>query len=336
VSIGGADKVDNGTPEVEIEELDVRKEAMAAAERIRPHIRETPLEHSPWLSRLSGGEVYLKLENLQITGSFKLRGAANKLLSLSERQRQQGLVTASTGNHGAAVAHLLGKFDWPGIIFVPEQASGAKVEQLRESGVDLRFHGQDGVETERFARQMAAESGRVYVSPYNDPKIVGGQGTVGLELEHQLEDIDSLVVPVGGGGLMAGVAGTLKSSQPDIEIIGCQPKNSCVMYHSIAAGRIVDLESLPTLADGTAGGIEVDTLTLPICSRLVDDWLLVSEEEIAEAIRLVIRKHFLLIEGAAALSVAAFLKTVEWFAGRRVVLVLSGAKLDIEALRSLC
>jgi threonine dehydratase len=314
-------------------ELNIRAETLAAEERIRPHVRETPVERSVWLSGVGSCNAYLKLENHQATGSFKIRGATNKLLSLSEAERQRGVVTASSGNHAGALAHLLHRFGWPGTVFVPEGASGSKIEMLRQLGADLRFHGLDCVETERFAKLNAEQSDRLYVSAYDDPKIFGGQGTIGLELERQIDGIDTVFVPVGGGGLIAGVAGYLKSGHPRIEIVGCQPEASAVMYESVKAGRIVELESLPTIADGTAGGIDEGASTLPICRDLVDRFVLVSEDEIKEAIRLVLLRHHTLVEGAAALSVASFLKTADRYAGKTVVLILSGAKISLETLR---
>jgi threonine dehydratase len=314
-------------------EIDVRDRVLEAESRIRPHVRETPLEHSPILGRHCDCEVYLKLENLQITGSFKVRGAANKLLSLTDDERERGVVTASTGNHGAAVAHMLGALGCPGSIYLPHGASGAKVERLRRIGGGLEFFGDDCVEAEIQARSVAERSGQVFISPYNDPEVVGGQGTVGLEIERQLDRVDSVLVPVGGGGLISGVAGALKGSNPDVEVIGCQPENSAVMYESVKTGRILELESLPTLSDGTAGGIEPEAITFGLCRRLVDDFLLVSEEEIGAAVRSVIEHHHLLVEGAAALPVAALLKQPERFQGHRVVLVVSGGVIGLETLR---
>jgi threonine dehydratase len=309
-------------------------EVLEAEERIRPHIRETPLEHSPFLSRRSRGDVHLKLENLQITGSFKLRGAVNKLLSLGDQDRALGIVTASTGNHGAAVAYTLAHFGCTGTIFVPNDASPAKIDRLRQLGANLEFAGDDCVETELHARRTAEARGMVYLSPYNDPKVIGGQGTVGLELDRQLDSTDAVLVPVGGGGLIAGIAGYLKSAHPDIEIVGCQPENSAVMYESVRAGRIVEMESLPTLSDGTAGGIEPGAITYEMCRDLVDDFILVSEEEIRGAIRTLVESHSLLVEGAAALPVAALERAAARFDGRRVVLILTGAKISLETLRS--
>ena len=322
-----------GQGELTVEQI--RRDSQEAAARIQGYIRETPLEPSAWLSQLAGAEVYLKLENLQTTGSFKLRGAANRLLTLSSEEARAGIVTASTGNHGSAVAYLLRELGWPGTVYVPHTISAAKLGALERLEATLELHGEDGVEAENRARQVAEQSGRFYMSPYNDRQIVAGQGTVGLEIERQLGAVDAVVVPVGGGGLIAGIAGALKSASPEVEILGCQPTNSAVMHHSIQAGRLLELASEPTLADGAAGGIERDAITFPICQEKVDRFILVSEEEIRQAICHILEKHYLLIEGAAALSVAAFLKQIDHFRGKRVVLVLSGAKISLETLRSI-
>ena len=314
--------------------LDVRSEVLEAEDRIRLHIRETPLEPSIWLGQQGSCEVYLKLENLQITSSFKYRGATNKLLSLSDDERRRGVVTASSGNHGSAVAYLMRKFGIKGEIYVPETVSLAKVGTMQLLGVEPVVHGSDGVEAEIEARRSAEERDQVYISPYNDAKIIGGQGTIGLELESQLEGIDAVFCPVGGGGLAAGVVGYLKSTDAQIHFVGCQPINSAVMYESVREGQIVDRASKPTLSDGTAGGIEEGSLTFPVCRDLIDEFLLVPEEEIAAAIRLVLEKHHLLIEGAAALSVAAFLRVAESYRGQKVVLVLSGSRISLNALKS--
>ena len=311
----------------------IRHESQEAEARIEHYIRETPLEPSPWLSQVGDCEVYLKLENLQVTGSFKLRGAANRLLTLSPEEAASGVVTASTGNHGSAVAYLLRTLGWPGTIYVPKTISAAKLAALERLQANLELYGDDGVETEFQARQSAQQSGSYYVSPYNDRLIIAGQGTIALEIERQIDDIDVVVVPVGGGGLISGIAGVLEPAHPEIEIIGCQPTNSAVMHHSIQAGKILDMESQPTLADGAAGGIERDSITFPICQQHVDRFVLVSEEEIRQAICHVLEKHHLLIEGAAALSVAAFLQQIASFQGKRTVLVLSGAKIGLETLR---
>ena len=313
--------------------MDIVKEVLEAEQRIKSLIRETPVEHSLYLSRLAGCEVFLKLENLQITGSFKLRGAANKLLSLSKQEIEKGVVTASSGNHGAAFAYLLGKFGWSGTIYLPEYTSPVKVESLRLLGADIEFYGSDCLETEGYAKAMADKNNRTYVPPYNDPKVIGGQGTVGRELENQVENLNALLVPVGGGGLASGAGGYLKTLNSKIEVIGCLPANSPIMYESVKAGRIVEMESLPTLSDGSAGGIEQGSITFDICQEIIDLFVLVSEDEIKEALKLVLEKHNILIEGSATLPVAALIKEKDRFAGRRIALVLTGSKISLEKLK---
>lgn len=313
--------------------IDIAKEVLEAEKRIGEHIRETPLEYSPFLSKKGDANVYLKLENFQVTGSFKIRGVLNKLLSLSEEEKRKGLVTASSGNHGVAFAYATSFLGLRGIVFLPENASPAKVQDIGQYGVEIRFYGNDVVKTEEFARKFAEKNGMIYVPPYNDPKIIGGQGTIALELERQLENIDVVLAPVGGGGLISGIAGYLKEKTKNIEVIGVQPENSAVMYHSIKEGKIVEMESKPTLADGTAGGIEKDSVTFELCRRYVDDFVLVNENEIAKAIVLILEKHHMLIEGAAALPVAAYLEELERFRGRNIVLVISGCRISLDILR---
>lgn len=315
--------------------LDVAAEVLAAEQRIRGHIRQTPLERSAFLSRLLDADIYLKLETAQITGSFKLRGAMNKMLALSPEEREKGVLTASSGNHGTACAYLMAHFGIPGTIYLPEGVSPTKLEAIRSYGADTELVAGDGIEAEKRARRLAAERGQTYISPYNDPLIIGGQGTIGLELRRQLETIDAILIPVGGGGLIAGVAGYLKSVDPKVEIIGCQPENSRVMYESVRAGEILDLESQPTLSDGTAGGIDADSITFDLCRRLIDDWELLSEPEIADAILLAAERQHLLVEGAGALSIAALRRDPERFSGRTVVLLVSGSKLGFDTLRQL-
>lgn len=319
--------------ELGVERIQIASEVREAERRIRPHVRETPLEPSPHLSQATGAEVFLKLENQQASGSFKLRGAVNKILSLPEADRLRGIVTASSGNHAAACAYALHSFGGPGIIYLPENVSKAKVEALAPYGLELRFVGSDSVEGELEAKRAAAREGRVYVSPYSDPKIIGGQGTVALEIERQLESFDALFVPVGGGGLVAGIAGYLKAVRPDVRIYGCQPERSRVMFESVRAGKILELSSEPTLADGTAGGVDPEAITFPVCRRDVDAWVLSTEDEIARAMRLAIEKHAMLIEGASALALAACLKQGRELQGQRIVIVVTGKKVSVETLK---
>ena len=315
--------------------IDIKNEVLDAEKRIREHICETPVELSPYLRQAGTCRVYLKLENNQITGSFKLRGAVNKFLSLNTEERKGDIITASSGNHAAAFAHVLDKFGGKGIIYFPENAAQAKVQALRLTGVKLKFYGDDCIKSETLARETAARTGQVFVSPYSDLKIIGGQGTIGIELLRQIEKFDVVLVPVGGGGLISGIAGYLKAVDKNIEIIGCQPENSPVMHASIRAGKIIEMESKPTLADGTAGGIDPDAITFDICRKFVDDFILVPEDEIKEAIRFMIDKHQLLIEGAAALSIAAFIKEKQRFANKNVVLIISGKKISLDQLKTI-
>ena len=323
----------------------------AAYARISPYIRETPVEHSPILSQLTGADVWLKLENLQLTGSFKLRGAINKLLSLSQAERDAGVVTASTGNHGAGTAYAVQQLGCKGIVFVPQGASPAKVDNIRQFGAEIRVHGIDSVETEIYARDYASQHDLTFISPYNDLDVMCGQGTIGVELARQVPNLDAVFVAVGGGGLMGGIAAYLKNLKFKIEnekleednfkfsilnspfIVGCQPVNSAVMAESVRAGRMLDLPSLPTISDGTAGGVELDTVTFPYCRDCVDAYALVTEDEIIAAMKLVIERHHTMIEGAAGVAVAALLKQGQTWRGKRVAVVLCGANISLSKLR---
>lgn len=280
-----------------------------AEERIRAHIRRTPLVRSAILSRASGRDVYLKFENLQVTGSFKVRGVLNKLLSLTDDERSRGVITASTGNHGLAVSHAADLLGVPATVVLPETADPAKVDRLRGQGVGIELRGAECAEAESWARTEGERSGALYVAPYNDPDVVAGQGTIGLEVARELGHVDELFASVGGGGLMAGVAGFLVESGAGTRAIGCLPKNSPVMYDSVKAGRIVDSPVLPTLSDSTAGGIEPGAITFELCRRLVSGWVLVEEAEIREAMSLVYEEHDLVIEGAAGVAVAGLRKS---------------------------
>jgi threonine dehydratase len=314
---------------------DVAAEVMKAETRIRPHIRHTFLDYSPTLSELTGAEVYCKLENLQYTGSFKLRGALNKILSLSEEQIDVGVVTASTGNHAAAVAYCLAGLNRSGIIFMPENTPEVKVEAIKRLGGKIRYHGTDNADTEIFARREAGKHGMTYISPYNDPMVIAGQGTIGLELEEDVDSFDALFAAVGGGGLISGIAGFIKSRRPDTAIIGCSPLNSQVMARSVEAGKVLDIPSLPTISEGTTGGLEPGCITFELCRQLVDEFVTVSEEEIKKSLLSFIQNHNLLIEGAAAVPVAALLKVSERFRGQRVVVIICGANISLATLSDL-
>ena len=308
--------------------------AFEAADRIRPYVRATPLDHSLYLSQRTGADVHLKLENLQYTGSFKLRGAMNKLLTLTPEQCLRGVVAASSGNHGAAVAYGCCALGIKGTVFVPEHASPTKLEAMRRYGIEVRQHGDDSLVSELEARRYADEHGLAYLSPYNDLDVVAGQGTIGVEIVEQLPGVEVVFVSVGGGGLIGGIAAVLKAHNPAIHVVGCLPENSSVMAVSVARGAIVDMPSLPTLSDGTAGGIEEGAVTFALCQALVDEYVLVSEAEIAAAMRAIMEGQHLLVEGAAGVAVAALLKTQERWQGKQVAVVLCGGNISLETLRS--
>jgi len=322
--------------------MDARAEVLEAENRIRDYVRETPVEASPVLSRLGAAQVHLKLENYQLTGSFKVRGAMNRLLAMTPAERRSGFVAASSGNHGAAVAYAQKLLDCPGFIVVPEDAAPAKIEAIRALGAEVLVHGSDCVIAERYARRQAAERGMIYLSPYNDPRVVGGQGTIAVELSRQLERIDTVYVSVGGGGLISGMASVLKALDPEVEMVACSPARSAVMIESLRAGKILELASRPTLSDGTAGGVEQGAITFELCQRYVDRHVLVSEREIERAMKLVIEHHHMLVEGAAGVAVAAFLKDSLAQEGDRiadrnqnVVIVLCGANVGFDTLRKI-
>jgi len=312
--------------------VDIVNEVKQADKRIHGHIRKTYLEYSVGYSEKTGAEVFFKLENLQHTGSFKARGALNKILSLSEKERAQGVVTASSGNHGAATAFALSQIDCSGIVFLPENASPTKIDAIRRLGAEIRFHGTDSGKTELAAIEFASKNNRTWVSPYNDATIIGGQGTIGLELVAQHEKLDAVFITVGGGGLISGVSSYLKSMWPDVKMIGVSPENSAVMMKSVEAGEILDIPSLDTLSDGSAGGIEPGTMTFPLACDLVDQWVSVSEDEIATELREFINLHHHMIEGAAAAAIAGFTKTAEQWQGKSVAIVICGANISLEKL----
>jgi len=315
--------------------MEIINEISDAHRRIRPHILRTPVLYSPFLSDLSRGKVFLKMESEQYTGSFKARGSLNKVMWLKENGDHFFPVTASTGNHGLGVARALDLLGMEGRIYLPETAVESKVEAIRNYDVEIEFLGEDPYETELQVRELARENqGWVYISPYNDRQVVAGQGTIGVELLEQMDPPDRLLATVGGGGLISGIASYLKDQVPGIGIVGCQPENSPEMSVSVKAGEYKEVESRPTLSDGSAGGFERDSITFDMCKTLVEDFILVPEEDIREAIRLMIEHQGKLVEGAAAVTVAAFIRQAEQFAGQTVVLVICGGNISLETLKA--
>ena len=306
-----------------------------AYERIRPDIHRTPIEGSDDLGRRTGAKLHFKWENEQITGSFKLRGALNKLRSLTPLERKVGVVSASTGNHGLAISHASRLEGVDLVLFLPETVTEVKRRKIEAMGVNLRFFGDDCVKTEVHARGFAGESGRIYVSPYNDVDIVAGQGTIGVEVFEDLPDVQDIVVPVGGGGLIAGIGAYAKSVNPAIRIVGVEPRTSAFMKASIEAGTLVAFAEKPTYADALAGGIEAGSITFPLCQKYVDEWVLVEEGGIVEAMAAIHEAHGRTVEGAGAVALAGFLSNPARFADRNVVCVVSGGNIDPERFRAI-
>ncbi|HSM58379.1 MAG TPA: hydroxyectoine utilization dehydratase EutB [Candidatus Sulfomarinibacteraceae bacterium] len=304
-----------------------------ARKRISALVRETPLVSSQTLGERSDAEIVLKLETVQETGTFKVRGAANKILSLSPEQRARGVVTASTGNHGRAVSHVARQVGIPAVVCISERVPQNKVQALRRTGAEVVIEGQGQDEAAERALALAQERGLTMVHPFDDPLVIAGQGTIGLELLEALPDVDSVLVPLSGGGLISGIAVALKAASPTIRVVGVSMERSPVMYHSLQAGQPVQMAEEETLADSLLGGIGLDNRhTFRIVNELVDDVLLVSEEEIAGAMAFLLREQSLVVEGAGAVGVAALLSGKLSVTGERVAVIISGGNVALSRL----
>ncbi|PAU93087.1 serine/threonine dehydratase [Aliifodinibius salipaludis] len=315
--------------------MELLNEIEQAHKRIRDDVFQTPLLYSNWLSDYCSGDVYLKLESEQITGSFKARGSLNKLKWIKEQNIKGLPVTASTGNHGLGFARACDLLGIKGKVFLPHNAVSFKVESIRAFDVEIEFHGDDPYTTETYARKTAEQNEWIYVSPYNDHQIVAGQGTIGIEILNNISNPDNIFATVGGGGLISGIGSYVKAQSPATKIIGCQPENSPEMSVSVQAGEYREVESKPTLSDGSAGGFERNSITFELCRKLVDDFILISEDEIADSIRSMIKHHSKLVEGSAGVAIASLLKYPERFANQTTVIVVCGANISADKLQSI-
>ena len=296
--------------------------------KISDKIRQTPLIGAPSLSQLVGGRLLLKLENQQITGSFKLRGVASKFAQLSiGKPVIQEVSVASTGNHAAAVCHLAPYYKCKPTIFVPETITPSKLEKLQKSDAQIIQKGAQSGESELEAIKYSNKMNVPLIHPYNDIDVIAGQGTIGLELSKQMDAFDLVFVPVGGGGLISGIASYLKETNPAIQVIGVQPENASEMAASIKANQIVPPSTLPTLSDGTAGGLDPDTITFDLCKKYVDDFILVSEKEIAYALYLLYKHTKMKVEPAAALTIAGILKSKALVKGKTCIAIICGGNI---------
>ena len=304
---------------------------VAASERLASYGLETPILPA----RCLAPHAHHKCENLQRTGSFKIRGALNKVLRLTPEERDRGVVTSSTGNHGLAVAEALRLVGGRGTVVVSALASSYKIERLTAAGLEVVVSGADPMAAELAARALGEREGRVYISPYNDADVMAGQGTVAVELLEQCPDVEAVFVSVGGGGLISGIASYLKSVRPDVLIVACWPEQARAMYESVRAGRLIEVPDEPTLSDATAGNIEPGAITFPYCRELIDELVLVSEADIAAAMRDVMLIDHLVIEGAAGVAVAGWRRFTAGrprLADRQSVIVLCGGNVSAATL----
>jgi threonine dehydratase len=305
-----------------------------AGNRIYELAQPTPVAAIEDNQRLGSGRAFLKLEHLQKTGSFKLRGATNKVLSLAPQEASKGVITSSTGNHALGVATAARYRGIGAEVFVCSQVSPEKLHLIEASGARIRCAGNTPLEAELVARAAAVASGKTYISPYNDRDVIAGQGTIGIEVVKQVDSIDALYIAVGGGGLIGGVGAYIKSVSPQTEIVGCWPQNSRVMYECLCAGQVIDFPEQPTLSESTAGGVEPGSITFDLCQQVIDRCVLVSEPEILEAMRWAHQRRWK-VEGAAGVAIAAFFKDVSKQQARTVVIISCGGNTSSEVLTRL-
>lgn len=308
------------------------KHIQAAAERLRDSVMVTPCTHSRTLSEITGAEVFLKFENLQFTASFKERGALNKLLALTAEQRLRGVIAMSAGNHAQGVAYHAKRLGIPTVIVMPRHTPDVKVQHTRAHGAEVILHGETFDEAKIFTQKLRRQRKLTLVHPYDDERIMAGQGTVALEMLAQQPELDTLIVPIGGGGLIAGMAVAAKSLRPDIEVVGVQSDRFPAM------SQLLNEQPVECAGYTVAEGIAVKApgeRTRAVVRDLVSDIVLVSEGELEEAILLLLQIEKTLVEGAGAAGLAALKKSAKRFRGRKVGLVLCGGNIDLMSLSSI-
>ena len=309
----------------------------AAAERIRGRVVRTPLRHSPGLSDATGRRVYHKIEAMQHTGAFKLRGAFNALMTLNDEARRRGVITFSSGNHGRGIAYAAKDQGIDAMVCVSAGVPAVKVDAIRALGADVRVTGATQDEAEAGMMDLVAETGRVLVSPFDDAAVIAGQGTISMEILQDCPDVDSIIVPLSGGGLIAGIALAAKALKPSVRVVGVTMEQGAAMHESLKAGHVVDIVESPTLADALQGGLGADNrLSFPMVRDLVDDSVLVSEDEIADAMAWLYWNDRLIAEGGGATGTAALLTNRIGDLGDVVVNVLSGCNVDMATFSAIC
>ncbi len=305
------------------------RDVFLARQQCNGFAQKTPLLHSNPLSASTGNEVFLKLENLQQTGSFKIRGAANKLLSLSSEERQRGVLAFSTGNHGRAVAYVAAQLGIRSVICMSHRVPRYRVEAMEALGGEVVLSGQSQDEAYLKALELERTEGLIMVKPFDDPHVIAGQGTIGIEILEDLPEVDSLLIPLSGGGLLAGIALAMKATSPAIKIVGVGLEVSCPMQASLQAGLPVEIEEKDSLGDALLGGIGLDNCyTFPMVRDLVDEVILVSEKEIAAGMFYAFDTHRQVIEGAGAVGIAALLADKTSLLGKNLAVVVSGGNVD--------
>lgn len=293
-------------------------------------VRQTPVARLPRDPRVPDTvRAFAKMEQLQVTGSFKLRGATNKILSLSPDAAAAGVVTSSTGNHGLGVAAAAKFKGVDAEVFLSSQVPEAKWKKIESYGARIRRVGDNPLDAEIAARVAAEESGRTYVSPYNDLQVIAGQGTIAVELLRQIQNLDAVFIATGGGGLISGMGSYLRAKSPHTEVVGCWPENSRVLYESIRAGKIVEYPETYTLSESTAGGVEPGSITFELARAAIHRCVLVPEDSILEAMHWA-RRHDWIIEGSAGVALAAFFQDAAQYADKSVAIIFCGGNLSPE------
>lgn len=307
-----------------------------AKKRIASTINRTPLIQSYILSEKVGRPVYLKLENIHEVGAFKVRGAANKILSLSEEEKKRGVATFSTGNHGMAVAYVAKKLGIEAVVCISQRVPNAKVDSLKQLGAKIEIYGDSQDEAGERCYELEKEKGLTVIEPFDDPHIIAGQGTIGLEIIEEIPNVTDVVVPLSGGGLLSGIGLSLKSNDPAIRITGVSMEQSAVMYESLKVGKPLKLAEKNTLADSLLGGIGLDNkYTFRMVQKYMDKVLLIPEGEIAYSMAFMMDKHRMIMEGAAATGVAAILGNKITHQEGSLVVIISGQNVDLSVLRQL-
>ena len=305
-----------------------------AHNNISPYINRTPLLHSNYLSK--NKNVYLKLESLQITGSFKLRGATNKLLSLNNKQKKKGVIAVSTGNHGKGVAYASKQLGIKSTIFMSSMVPDHRKKAIEDLGAKVEIVGTNSDEADLYAREYSKKNDISLIHPFDDPMVIAGQGTIGLEMLESFPEVDTVIIPTSGGGLIGGIALAIKLQKPDVKIIATSMKRGPSMYESLKAGKPVNVKEEDTLADCLGGSIGLENkYTFKIAQDIIDDFILVDENEIAEGIKLNFEKHKLVTEGAAATGVMVVKNNLSSCLGKNIISLICGGNIDSELFRKI-